>query len=647
MLTRSLRYLKSYIWSEPHEKDNDDLTRNDDLIVDDLPTREIIRDYAGFIFTHENRPRIFAASLLTFLGTALNFLSPALLGKVIQALAQEENVLLAGIEVSDTTLMICLVASYSFQQLVPTVRDQVLVPVSENSTKALITAIVDNQLQNKNLHYHNSTDESEKIYLLQKGFSVSGISTPLLTKVTPALLEIMIALVLMTNEYGLPVSVSVSTMIAVSVAYTAATAKYIVGAKENQMNRSREAWQAIFSSITRYKSIHDFNQSDLTMQKLEANLQMSTAADIDSRNVLARISMGNIAIPRFSMLAAAMYLGSRFQSRQMAVPEFVALFGYLNQLSNMLPLVGEAMGQVMASSPDLRFIFTELSKPSQVIDRHPDTPLQVNGPSSIKFDNVSFTYPPSKKSPHKHKVIFDRLCFSIDAGQTVALVSPSGAGKSTIFQLLYGYFQPTSGNIFINNQNISEISLSSLRKNIRLVGQTANLFNGTVRENITFGSADNQPITDEQIYELAHSLNLSSFIHSLEKKLDTSVGERGGELSGGQQQKVAILRSYIKHCNIQLLDEITSSLDAASAQSILSGINNKSVDSTTIIITHKLSEVVNADKIIVLREGRVESQGTHEQLLVTSPLYLQLWENQNSSKNEVGATPATIQNRNF
>lgn len=606
--------------------------------------RQIIASYSAFIFTRDNYPQLIFASLLTVLGTGLNFLAPYLLGVLVESLNNKDESE-ADSYSTQMSLISFLVLIYTLAQIVPVLRERTLVPVAANNTKQILTQITEHQL-NKSLNYHIVTPPGDQIYLLQKSFAVAGMGTPLLTKVAPALVEVIIAVCALSKEYGAPMGMGLSTLFALYTTYCALTTKPIIRARENMLNTGREAWTSIVNTINRYKTIHDFGKYAESVRIVEEAIQKAAQAEIQTNNVSLDIGYGQIAIPRMGMLAALLYVGMRLQANQVSIPEFVALFGYLNQLSTTLPAVGQALNQVFSSYPDLRFVFGELARPSEITDPHPEIRLNINGAPGIQVQDISFQYPGKQPT-------FDHLSLEIKAGQTIAIVSESGGGKSTLFNLLYGYYTPSSGRISINGQNIAEISRVSLQNNIGLIGQNPNLFNGSVRDNIKFGAKDAASVTDEMLFELAAKLNLAGSICSLSKQdainmpsfvkgLDVDAGEGGKALSGGQQQKVAILRGFLKNAPIRLLDEITASLDAESAMAVVKGVKKMTKNTTTLIITHRLSEITGVDTIFVVHKGKVAAQGTHQELLLHCPIYQNLWKNQNHDNEINNSTTPSV-----
>ena len=241
---------------------------------------------------------------------------------------------------------------------------------------------------------------------------------------------------------------------------------------------------------------------------------------------------------------------------------------------------------------------------------------------NIKFQDVSFSYPKTLEDAVK---IFN---ISIDGGSTAALVGHSGAGKSTIVNLLPRFYDPKEGEISIDGQNISAVTLSSLRKNISMVSQDIILFDDTVRANIAYA---NMSATDEQIKKACDFAAASDFIEELPNAYETIIGENGIRLSGGQKQRVSIARAFLKNSPIILLDEATSSLDAESEEKVQNAVINLTKNKTTLVIAHRLSTIIRADKIIVMNRGKIVDAGTHEELLESSMVYKNLYSKQLSA----------------
>jgi len=242
--------------------------------------------------------------------------------------------------------------------------------------------------------------------------------------------------------------------------------------------------------------------------------------------------------------------------------------------------------------------------------------------ANIEFRNVSFSYPSTKVDAIKN------LNILVDGSSTAALVGHSGAGKSTIFNLLPRFYDPARGEIYIDGQNIRDITLSSLRKNISLVSQDIILFDDTVRANVAYANLD---ASEEQIKKACKFAAAADFIENLPQSYDTTIGENGIRLSGGQKQRISIARAFLKDSPIILLDEATSSLDAESEEKVQDATVNLTENKTTLVIAHRLSTIIRADKIIVLKQGKIIETGTHNELLKNSMIYKNLYSRQLSA----------------
>jgi ATP-binding cassette, subfamily B, bacterial MsbA len=266
-------------------------------------------------------------------------------------------------------------------------------------------------------------------------------------------------------------------------------------------------------------------------------------------------------------------------------------------------------------------VFTILDAAPNIkeIDHAPELNIKKG---NIKFENISFTYPKTEEKAVKN------INFNIEGGSTVALVGHSGAGKSTIMNLLPRFYDPEKGSICIDNQEISKITISSLRKNLSMVSQDIILFDDSIRSNIAYA---NMNASEKEIKEACNFAAASEFIEKLPNSYDTMIGENGIKLSGGQKQRISIARAFLKNSSIILLDEATSSLDAISEEKVQNAVINLTKNKTTLVIAHRLSTIARADKIIVMNQGKIVDTGTHAELLKNSIIYKNLYSKQINS----------------
>ena len=313
-------------------------------------------------------------------------------------------------------------------------------------------------------------------------------------------------------------------------------------------------------------------------------------------------------------LACVVYFSSTFLV--MSAGDFLAYFtamGMLVKPSKTLININKPLQQAIAAGKSVFDLIDEAA------EDNPSTQLMDKVTGDIKFEKVSFSYGNEKSS-------LNQIDLTIKNGETIALVGSTGSGKTTLVNLLTRFYNPTSGKISINNEDINTFDLESYRSNFSYVDQNVRLFNDTISGNIAFGQKDQMPM--EKITNAAKISNSNEFIEKLEKNYDSEIGEDGVTLSGGQRQRLSIARAIAKDSPILILDEATSALDSATEKLVQSAINKMQKGRTTIIIAHRLSTIKNADRIIVLKDGKIIEKGTHKELLEVSGEYLKLTQQQ-------------------
>ena len=302
---------------------------------------------------------------------------------------------------------------------------------------------------------------------------------------------------------------------------------------------------------------------------------------------------------------------------------FVVINAYMLQLYQPLNFFGTVYREIRQSLIDMENLFTLLNEKPNIKDSGQS--IKLSEDASIEFRDVSFDYDPKR-------TIIKNISFNVPNGKKVALVGPTGAGKSTISRLLFRFYDPQEGDIYINNQNIKDISQQSLRKLIGVVPQDTVLFNDTIFYNISYGYPT---ASNDQVYEAAKSADIHEFVTGLPNGYETLVGERGLKLSGGEKQRVAIARAILKNPAIYFFDEATSALDSSTEKEIQKNLQKISQNKTTLVIAHRLSTAADADEILVLQEGKIIERGNHENLLQIKGKYAEMWDKQKSIINIV------------
>ncbi|KAM9538300.1 iron-sulfur clusters transporter ABCB7, mitochondrial isoform 2-T2 [Guaruba guarouba] len=390
-----------------------------------------------------------------------------------------------------------------------------------------------------------------------------------------------------------------------------------------EMNKAdNDAGNAAIDSLLNYETVKYFNNEKYEAQRYDEFLKKYENASLKTTSTLALLNFGQSAI--FSVgLTAIMVLASQgIVAGSLSVGDLVMVNGLLFQLSLPLNFLGTVYRETRQALIDMNTLFTLLSVDTKIKDKELAPPLQITPQTAaITFDNVYFEYLEGQK-------VLAGVSFEVPAGKKVAIVGGSGSGKSTIVRLLFRFYEPQKGNIYVAGQNIQDISLESLRKAIGVVPQDAVLFHNTIYYNLLYG---NIGATPEEVYAAAKLAGIHDAILRMPNGYNTQVGERGLKLSGGEKQRVAIARAMLKEPFILLYDEATSSLDSITEENILSAMRDMVKHRTSVFIAHRLSTVVDADEIIVLDQGKVVERGRHTDLLASpNNLYHEMWHTQSS-----------------
>jgi len=381
--------------------------------------------------------------------------------------------------------------------------------------------------------------------------------------------------------------------------------------------RDTDANQKAIDSLLNYETVKYFSAEDREASRYDNSMRGYETAALKTSYSLAFLNFGQSVFITAGLIGVMIMAAMGVQNGSLTVGDFVMVNAYMIQITMPLNFLGSVYREIRQSLVDMGEMFELLEQPAEVTDKPNAPALQVNG-GELRFTGVDFAYDPDRQILHD-------LNLTVPAGQTVAVVGPSGSGKSTIGRLLFRFYDVQNGALTIDGQDVRDINQTSLRSAIGVVPQDTVLFNDTIGYNVAYGKAG---ATQEDIETAAKAAQIHDFITSLPDGYDTVVGERGLKLSGGEKQRVGIARTLLKNPPILLLDEATSALDTDTERDIQESLKAMGKGRSVVTIAHRLSTVVDADKIVVLVEGQVEEEGTHSELLANDGRYASMWHRQ-------------------
>ena len=433
----------------------------------------------------------------------------------------------------------------------------------------------------------------------------------------PTLLEFALAAGIFTFAYGWSYVAIIAVTVWLYIWFTVKASDWRIAIRREMNDSDTDANTKAIDSLLNFETVKYFNNEAMEARRFDRSMARYEEAATRTWTSLGWLNFGQGVIFGLGMAAVMALSAWEVMQGTQTVGDFVFINTMLMQLSIPLNFIGFVYREIRQGLTDIEQMFDLLDESPEVQDRPGAKPLQVRS-GHVQFEDVVFAY-------DSDRPILKGVSFEIPAGKTVAVVGPSGAGKSTISRLIFRFYDIQKGAIRIDGQDIRDVTQESLRAAIGMVPQDTVLFNDTIRYNIRYGRPG---ATDEEVRRAAELAQIGPFIESLPAGYDTLVGERGLKLSGGEKQRVAIARTILKAPPILILDEATSALDTHTEQEIQTALDLVSRDRTTLVIAHRLSTVIGADEIIVLRDGRIAERGTHRTLLAARGLYAEMWNRQ-------------------
>ena len=497
------------------------------------------------------------------------------------------------------------------------IRDALFARIGQNAIRRAALKIFEH-LHNLSLKFHLNRQTGALSRIIDRGIGAIDFILRFVTfNIFPTLLEIILVCLILLNLFSWYFSIITFFVILFYISFTFIVTEWRVQIRKKMNDADNIRGQKSIDSLLNYETVKYFNNENFESSNYDKSLEEYEKFAIKSAISLNFLNLGQALIISIGIIGMMILTVYQIQSNEMSIGDFIIVNTYLIQLSIPLNFIGFVYWQIKQSLVDMENMFTLLNEKTEITDNIDAKDLIISN-ASVTFKNVSFHY------DEKRKIIKD-ISFKIYPNQTVAIVGPTGAGKSTISKIFFRFYDPTSGTILIDNQDIRKVTQKSLRKQIAVVPQDTVLFNETLFYNISYGNPNS---SKEEIVQVTKMAKLHDFIESLPDGYNTIVGERGLKLSGGEKQRVAIARALLKKPKIFFFDEATSSLDTKTEKEIQNNLENLSKNITTIIIAHRLSTVKNADNIIVLDNGEIAETGNHKKLLELNGLYSNLWKQQ-------------------
>ena len=564
------------------------------------------------------KTRVSFAVIALVLAKIANVTTPLILGASVNSLTE----LSSGINLF-MLVPVALIVGYGIARIITfafvEVRDALFSKVSQHSIRQ-ISLNMFKHVHNLSLQFHLNRQTGALAKFIDRGTKgIDFLLRYVLFNIVPTFFEIFLVSGILFYLYG--PWYAVITLITVGF-YSYLTFQITEWRNEfrRKMNQAdNDVSTKMIDSLLNFETVKYFNNEKFEFNRLDKSLEEYELAANQTRHALSLLNVAQTLIITTGITIMLVMSAYGIKSGDIDVGGFVVINAYMLQLYQPLSWLGSVYREIRQALTDMENMFSllEISPTTQdVLDTMPQSDV-----AEIKFDNVSFDY-------DIRRTIIKNISFVVPNGKKVAIVGPTGAGKSTISRLLFKFYEPKEGGIYINNNNINKISQESLREIIGVVPQDTVLFNDTIYYNIAYGRTG---ATKEEVVSAAKNADIHDFISILPDGYETIVGERGLKLSGGEKQRVAIARTILKNPKIFFFDEATSALDTSTEKEIQKNLENVSKNKTTLIIAHRLSTAANADNIIVLDEGVIIEQGTHESLLGQKGKYFEMWGKQKPS----------------
>jgi ATP-binding cassette, subfamily B, heavy metal transporter len=591
-----------------------------------------ILSLAPYLWPKDNmgaRVRVVVAVLFMVFAKVATVYVPILYGRIVDTLAPAKG------GVSLLAVPVALILAYGIARIggagFGEIRDALFASVQQRAVRLLALRTF-RHLHAVSLRFHMDRQTGGMSRVIDRG--VQGMQSVLrlaVFNVVPTALELVMVTAIIWHMFDWRYAVVTFVAVLAYVGFTTLLAGKRGRYRRTMNDTDNDASTKALDSLLNYETVKYFNNETHEAARYDHALARYERAAVRVQVSLNMLNLGQAAIIAAGLTLIMLMAASGMRDGSMTVGKFVLVNTYLMQLYQPLNFLGMVYMTIKQGLVDMEQMFTLLRVDQEVADRPGALALKGHlsegAAGEVRFEDVRFGYQPNRQ-------ILKGVTFTVPAGRRLAIVGPTGAGKSTISRLLFRFYDVTGGRVLIDGQDVRDVTQDSLRSAIGVVPQDTVLFNDTIRYNIGYGRPDASQAEIEQAARLAQ---VHDFVTALPDGYDTKVGERGLKLSGGEKQRVAIARTILKDPRILILDEATSALDSRTEQDIQTALRGVVRHRTTLVIAHRLSTVVDADEIIVLRDGQVAERGTHAGLLARDGLYARMWALQAAEQPDAGA----------
>ncbi len=577
-----------------------------------------LRNMLPYLWDYRGRALIAVGCLV--LAKVANVGIPLVLKEIVDRMDKSDNTLL----VLPVFLLVAYGALKIGSSLFNELRDIVFARVRYHAMRSLSTQVM-THLHNLSLRFHLERKTGAISRDLERGTrSVSSILNYMVFSIMPMVVEFSLVAVILFTQYDIVFTLVTFGTVAIYVVFTFAVTEWRMDYRLQMNSLESESNGRALDSLINYETVKYFGNEQLELRRFDSTLEEWEGKAVMSQTSMSLLNFGQGAIIGLGVMVIMLFAANGVVKGSMTIGDLVLVNAFLLQLFIPLNFLGIVYRQIKYSLADMDLIFKLLEQKPEIRDKANAGHLTLTK-GEVRFEHVGFAYQSDRE------ILYD-VDFTIGAGEKVAVVGHSGAGKSTLSRLLFRFYDVTAGAVLIDGQDVRNVTQESLREAIGIVPQDTVLFNDSIYYNLAYGRPD---ASMEEIKQAAAMAHIREFIESLPQSYETLVGERGLKLSGGEKQRIAIARAILKRPRILVFDEATSSLDSKTEQAIQETLRQVARDHTTLVIAHRLSTVVDADRILVMDQGRIVERGNHRELMQQLGIYHNMWQLQQEEREKM------------